>query len=190
MSYSYKHFSQLKDSELIEQYKNTADKQLIGELFKRYTHLVLGVCLQYLKDKELAKDATIQIFEKLFVELKKRQIENFKGWLTFVVRNYCISELRKKQTQLIRDKEYQYETTYQNIDEDNESLIKQQQQLDELEKAIKNLNPFQKKCIELFYLKNMSYSQIVEITGYSVGDVKSYIQNGKRNIKIMLTETK
>ena len=100
MSYSTLNYSQLTDTELVKSYKATADKQLVGELYKRYTHLVLGMCIYYFKDRDVAKDIVLQIFEKLFEELKKREVENFKGWHTFVVRNYCISELRKKQTQL------------------------------------------------------------------------------------------
>lgn len=190
MHFSTTNISLFSDKELVQHYKATADKQFVGELYKRYTHLVLGMCIHYFKDKEIAKDIVLQIFEKLFVELKKREVENFKAWLTFVVRNYCISELRKMQTQFNRDREYQYEIKSQAIEVDNDIAYKQEQQLEELEKAMKNLNPFQKKCIELFYFKNMSYAQIVELTGYSVREVKSYIQNGKRNLKILLTEIK
>lgn len=190
MSYPTSNFSHLSDNELVQQYKITADKQLVGELYKRYTHLVLGMCIHYFKDREIAKDVVLQIFEKLFDELKKREIENFKGWLTFVVRNYCISELRKKQTQLNRDLEYQYEVKQQAIEVDSDVLEEKEQKLEELEKALESLNPFQKKCIELFYLKNMSYTQIVEMTGYSVNEVKSYIQNGKRNLKMIMTENR
>lgn len=178
----------LSDLELVKQYKSTSDKHFVGELYKRYTHLVLGMCIYYFKDKDVAKDICIEIFEKLFLELKKREIENFKGWLTFVVRNHCISELRKMQTQLNRDVEYQQELKAQSIEE--EIIPDQDIQIENLEKALNELNPFQKKCIELFYYKNMSYHQIVELTGYSVNEVKSYIQNGKRNLKLILINIK
>ena len=179
----------LSDNELITLYKKSHNKQLVGELYKRYAHLVLGMCIHYFKDKDAAKDIVIQIFEKLFDELKKREVENFKAWLTFVVRNHCISELRKLQTLQHRNSEYQ-------LDLKTESLIEETQpeetekQIELLENALKELNPFQKKCIELFYYKNMSYAQIVELTGYSVNEVKSYIQNGKRNLKLIMTEVK
>ena len=190
MSYPTSIHSHLTDNELVKQYKATADKIYVGELYKRYTHLVLGMCINYFKDKDVAKDMTLQIFEKLFDELKKREVENFKAWLTFVVRNYCISELRKMQTQLNRDFEYQYQLKNQLIVEDNEKELEEEKKLEALEKAMDSLNPFQKKCIELFYLKNMTYTQIVEMTGYSVNEVKSYIQNGKRNLKMIITNIK
>ena len=190
MSFTSSNFSHLTDNELVQNYKITSEKELVGELYKRYTHLVLGMCLHYFKDKDIAKDIVVQIFEKLFDELKKREVENFKAWLTFVVRNYCISELRKMQTQLNRDIEYQYEQKLQAIEIDAEVIKKEEQKLEQLEKALGNLNTFQKKCIELFYLKNMSYTQIVELTGYSINEVKSYIQNGKRNLKLIMMNTK
>ena len=190
MSYSTSNHSHLADNELVNQYKITADKIYVGELYKRYTHLVLGMCIQYFKDREVAKDVVLQIFEKLFDELKKREVENFKAWLTFVVRNHCISELRKMQTQLNRHIEYQYQLKNQTVEIDKEEAVAEEQKLEALEKALDSLNPFQKTCIELFYLKNMSYTQIVEMTGYSVNEVKSYIQNGKRNLKMIITNTK
>jgi RNA polymerase sigma factor (sigma-70 family) len=181
-------FRHMSDNELVAAYKRSGDKQLVGELYKRYAHLVLGMCIQYFRDKDTAKDILLQIFEKLFDELRKREVENFKGWLTFVVRNYCISEIRKQQTQQSRAAEYGL--TVKNEQDDEEKEPESEQQIAELEKAIKELNPFQKKCIELFYYRNMSYAQITDVTGYSINEVKSYIQNGKRNLKLILTESK
>lgn len=178
----------MSDNELIAQYKNTLEKRYVGELYKRYAHLVLGMCIHYFKDKDTAKDIVIQIFEKLFEELKKREVENFKAWLTFVVRNFCISEIRKLQVQYNRQSEYRAEI-------ENEGLLEEDAsdpeiQIEKLENALNELNPFQRKCIELFYYKKMSYAQIMNSTGYSIKEVKSYIQNGKRNLKLILTESK
>lgn len=189
MNYSSQETIQyMSDNELIAAYKSSGDKQLVGELYKRYTHLVLGMCLHYFKDRDVAKDMTLQIFEKLFEELKKREVENFKAWLTFVVRNYCISEIRKLQTQYQRDKEYHQEVKAEASVEEDVPDEKAEEKILQLESALNELNPFQKKCIELFYYKNMSYSQIVQLTGFSANEVKSYIQNGKRNLKMILTE--
>ncbi len=190
MTYSTSKHSHLTDNELVLKYKTTGDKVFVGELYKRYTHLILGMCINYFKDKDIAKDMVLQIFEKLFDELLKREVDSFKAWLTFVVRNYCISELRKKQTQLNRDLEYQYELKNQLCEKSIDELLEEEKKLEALEKAMGCLNPFQKNCIELFYLENRSYTQIVEMTGYSVNEVKSYIQNGKRNLKMIITNSK
>jgi len=182
---------QLSDLELIAKYKDTLDKNYIGLLYKRYSHLVLGTCCFYLRDKDQGKDATVAIFEKLFEELRKRQVDNFKVWLSFVTRNFCISELRKKKVQLGRDKEfYKTEGAFMETGEAqrHESDVEKEMQLQELEKAIPKLNEMQKQCIELFYLQEKTYTDIAVITGYTMNEVKSHIQNGKRNLKIILSE--
>ena len=52
--------------------------------------------------------------------------------------------------------------------------------------SLEELNPEQKQCLILFYLEKKSYQEISENTGFSLMQVKSYIQNGKRNLKILL----
>src|ERR1041385_3184565 len=177
----------LTDLELVERYKNTLDKLYVGELFKRYSHLVLGLCINYFKDKDDAKDALVQIFEKLFDELRKRQVENFRFGLCFVSRNYCISALRNRKTEESRQDDYEkgVETFVEMespLRHDDKEL-----QLQQLEEAIKQLNEEQRICVDLFYLQERSYQDISAATGYSLKEVKSYLQNGKRNLKNILT---
>jgi RNA polymerase sigma-70 factor (ECF subfamily) len=181
--------SSVPDNELIVKYRESDDKQYVGELYKRYAHLVMGMCLHYFKDRDESKDAVTRIFEKLFGELKKREIENFKVWLSFVTRNFCISELRKKQVQHGRDAEYKYIESEEAVNDPRmEEVPDKEVQLQHLEEAIISLNETQQTCIRLFYLEGRSYNEIAASTGYSVNEVKSYIQNGKRNLKIILTE--
>lgn len=66
--------------------------------------------------------------------------------------------------------------------------IEDELRFDALEIALKELKADQKTCVELFYLKHMSYGDIVDVTGYDLKKVKSYIQNGKRNLKLKLEE--
>lgn len=56
----------------------------------------------------------------------------------------------------------------------------------ELERELGNLSKEQQVCVELFYLKDKCYQEVAEITGYTMNQVKSYIQNGKRNLIISL----
>ena len=178
----------LSDADLVSRYKLTLDKLYVGELFKRYSHLVLGLCINYFKDKDDAKDALVQVFEKLFDELPKRQIENFRVWLCFVSRNYCISALRKRKTDKTRQQDY---TSTQESFVEMEPVVRHDEKefkLQQLEDAIKQLNEEQKICVELFYLQDKSYQEIAAATGYSHKDVKSFLQNGKRNLKNILTQ--
>jgi RNA polymerase sigma-70 factor (ECF subfamily) len=182
--------SPVQDSELIAKYKETGNNSYVGELFKRYSHLVFGVCMKYLKDSDNSKDAVMQIFEKLLTDLNKHTIDNFKSWLYSVAKNHCLMQLRNQQIQVsfqdtiknnnvVMEMEYNLHHTHEN----NKEL-----DLNNLEKAIGELNSNQKICIELFYLKEKCYQEVSEITGYSMNEVKSHIQNGKRNLKIILSQ--
>ena len=178
------------DDELITKFKKTRDNLLVGELYKRYSHLVYGVCLKYLKNEAESKDAVLQIFENLLTDLKKHEISNFKSWLHSVARNHCLMFLRKQQTRQKRVNEY--EATYQHEEtfaapfavhekEEKEVILTQ------LEMAMKSLKEEQRICIELFFLQEKCYNEVADITGYDIKKVKSYIQNGKRNLaNIML----
>ncbi len=186
-----KNIESLTDNELITKYKKTGDNSLVGELYKRYSHLVYGVCLKYLKNEDGSKDAVLQIFENLLTDLKKHEIANFKSWLHSVARNHCLMFLRKKQTQLKRINEY--EATYQHeeafaapfaVHEKEEKEVI----LTKLETAMLGLKEEQRVCIELFFLKEKCYNEVAEITGYEIKKVKSYIQNGKRNLANMMLE--
>lgn len=177
------------DTELLSYYKESDDGAVIGELYTRYTHLVFGVCMKYLKNEVDAEDAVMQIFEKLMKDLRKHNIDNFKGWLYMVAKNYCLMQLRGDQSQLKKDKELKkdlpavVETAhYLHLDGENEK----ERSLLRLEDAIRELNEEQRICIELFYLKQMCYKEVSDLSGFTMNQVKSYIQNGKRNLKIIM----
>jgi RNA polymerase sigma-70 factor (ECF subfamily) len=182
----------LTDAELLAAYRASGDKALVGELYTRYAHLVYGLCLNYFRDREVARDAVLQLFEKLFESLKKNEPENFKMWLTFVARNFCISELRKQKVQRERTENYLRDEDEPLIDDPESTVIEDAQQREEklkkLENAVMALEDEQRTCIELFYFKDKSYREIADITGFSEKMVKSHLQNGKRNLKLILEE--
>lgn len=178
----YNHFS---DNELITEYKNTKNNVLVGILYKRYSHLVLGLSLKYLKDEDEAKDAVMQIFEKLFLEIHKHEIRIFRAWIYRVAQNYCFMELRSS-THLVKSVDFIKEGIMEY--EDNLHPITEKEKMyANLEKAIEQLNEEQKKCVLLFYGQKKTYQEIMQITGYSFMQVKSNIQNGKRNLKIIMS---
>lgn len=180
----------LTDAELIDKYKATSDNYYVGELYTRYTHLVFGVCMKYYKNEADSQDAVTLIFEKLLKDLKTFEIDNFKAWLYRVVRNHCLMKLRKNQTAHKRQDEYansvktdvEYVTPLHLLDDDDN-----EKQLSKLREAINELKEDQRICVELFFLQEKSYQQIVEETDFTMKQVKSFIQNGKRNLKNKLT---
>ena len=173
--------SDMSDDELIKCYKQTKDVDCIGELYKRYTGFTFSICIKYLDDKEKSRDAVLEIFEELLEKLLIHDVSNFKSWLYSVTKNYCLLAFRNSKQHVSFIEDF---LLHQNISDDNNYDIEtQENNYKKLEKALSQLKEEQKKCVELFYIKNKSYIEITEITGYTIKDVKSYIQNGKRNLK-------
>ncbi len=179
-------YNNCSDNELVNNFLEKNDNSFVGILYQRYGHLVLGLCLKYLKNRDDAQDATVQIFANLLTDLKKHKVEFFKSWLYVYSKNYCLMELRKRQSALKKELELK-ENIHLLMDSVDEHHLKEKElQVLRLEKAVDELNDGQKRCIKLFYLENKSYNEIVDITGFSANDVKSFIQNGKRNLKLKL----
>ncbi len=191
MNISTINYHLLSDTELVLRYAQSNDGECLGILFTRYSSFVYAVCLKYLKDRDESKDASMQIFEKLTSDLKKHTITNFKSWLHTVTKNYCLMQLRKNKG-IIEISSDQIHFIQPSMDF-NQSLHQveeneKEELLTRLEQAITKLNQEQKACIELFYIKEMSYQEISNITGYDLKSVKSFIQNGKRNLKILISK--
>lgn len=179
------------DVELVARYKHSCEVYYAGVLFQRYTHLILGICLKYLKNEEDSKDAVMDIFEQLTVALLKHEVTNFKSWLHTLTRNHCLMKLRKPEVKrLITQDVVEVDENLFMEQAEDEHLIdgdEREAQLRHLPAALNQLNTEQKLCIELFYLQSKSYQEVAEATGYNLNQVKSYIQNGKRNLKIILS---
>jgi len=168
------------DERIVLLYKETGDSLYLGVLFDRYSHLIFAVCMNYLKNEEDSKDAVICIFEKLAEDFKKYKVENFSGWLHVVTKNYCFKLLNKKIF-FEELKEGDIPEYFESNSSDMEDL-----QLSLLGDALLSLSELQRKCIDLFYFQEKSYKEIEQITGYEYNEVKSYIQNGKRNLRMYL----
>lgn len=173
------------DAELIEHYKRTNSNHWIGILFNRYTGLIYGVCLKYLKNREEAKDATMLLFEKLLATLKEHEVTHFKSWLYVTVRNHCLMKLRAEKGKIPEEL-----STYimESAGEMHQEEQDKETNLVALENCIEKLVNEQKACVKLFYLQEKCYKEVATLTGYELNKVKSFIQNGKRNLKICLEQ--
>jgi RNA polymerase sigma factor (sigma-70 family) len=179
-------YNQSSDAELTALFFDSGDNALIGILYERYGHLVLGLCLKYLKNRDEARDATLRIFEDLITDLRRHRVEYFKSWLYTYSRNFCLMELRKRQTLLKKELELKMNAGLVMESGDGSHLKEKEEQYEMMERAMEQLNSEQRTCVDLFYLRNHSYNEIAALTGFSAKDVKSHIQNGKRNLKIKI----
>ncbi len=187
MKFSLSRPSSLTDLELVERYKTTRHISLVTELFSRYSHLIFGVCLKYLKNQEDCKDATMQIFEILQQKLLEHDVQNPGGWIHITTRNFCLMQLRSKklnderQKDLVNDMEFIIADHHINeVEEDHDMRV--------LNICLEKLAKEQQKCIKLFYLEEKCYKQVANLTGFELKKVKSYLQNGKRNLKLCMEE--
>jgi RNA polymerase sigma factor (sigma-70 family) len=187
----HKENSELTDLELLALYRELRDKEHVGILYKRYSHLVFGLCMKYFKDEDQAADMVTHVFTKLFDDLLKHKVEFFKSWLYTYSKNHCLMALRSAKTNLKKSLDYTADmrVVMENSEDSHQNANRREEEYALLEKALGDLSEEQRLCVELFYLKDKSYVQIVEITGYDLNKVKSYIQNGKRNLKIMLEQS-
>jgi RNA polymerase sigma-70 factor (ECF subfamily) len=171
-------YSDITDQELLEKFHADGNNDWLGILLQRYTLLLFGVCMKYLKNEEEAKDCVQQIFLKSITELHKYRVSYFKSWLYMVARNHCLMRLRDKNVNVDIDRVQvpaEEIATQDHVDKDKVLSV--------MEGCLQELNEEQKTCVTLFYLEKKSYQEISGITGYTPLQVKSYIQNGKRNLK-------
>jgi RNA polymerase sigma-70 factor (ECF subfamily) len=183
---------QKSDEELLRTYLKKQDFEILGILYSRYMHLVYGVCLKYLKNPELSKDAVINIYEKIQSTIHKHEVKNFKSWLYVVSKNHCLMELRKDSANRVFVSSEEELSNFMENAADLHPIDREQNE--DLEKAladcIKRLNAEQQECIRLFYFENKCYREISAIVKLEEKKVKSFIQNGKRNLKICLEKKK
>lgn len=175
--------SEASDADLVTAYKSTGNVELLSVLYQRYMDLTYGVCLKYFKNTDDSKDAVMNIFEELVVKLRKYEVENFKGWLFQVARNFCLMKIRKEKS-----KPYAVDADLVQLEQEShlEEVMEKETHLNSMHDCIKQLVDEQKQMITLFYLKEICYKEIAETTGVDISLVRSYIQNGRRNLKICM----
>jgi RNA polymerase sigma-70 factor (ECF subfamily) len=180
--------SDKSDNDLIQDFTCSPDLRILGELYSRYIHLVYGVCMKYLKNRDEAMDASMQIFEKLITEIPRQKIENFRSWLHVVVKNYCLMQLRSEKSKEEKLKDWfsysvpfmEYEQFLHPVDEDEETKDKK------LNDCIEQLKDDQRESIRLFYYSDKCYAEIAVSLNADEKKVKSLLQNARRNLKICL----
>ena len=192
------------DEALIREYQESGDKELIGELFNRYYHLAYGTCLKVLKNKTESSDLVVVIFEKMIEKLRRVEVHHFNSWLYSFCRNECVNYIRRQQLKRRKTEAWVEQHSQGEVSMANEEILQlcEQELLEEeqanqeedenrrrVRKALRKLTREQRICISLFFFKGKSYQQIAEKTTFSLAQVKSYLQNGKRNLKKMLEDT-
>jgi RNA polymerase sigma-70 factor (ECF subfamily) len=169
------------DQELLTLYRQTGDIRVLAELYQRYMDLLYGVCLKYLKQPEPAKDAVMAVFEELILKLKRHEVTHFRGWIYRVTRNHCLMQLRSAAHR--RHAAADPELMQLIEDVHLNGVMEKEENLNRLSACLENLSAEQRVPVELFYLQDKCYKDIVQITGLEWNKVRSLIQNGRRNLR-------
>jgi RNA polymerase sigma factor (sigma-70 family) len=178
----------ITDSELLGNFYNDHDNKWLGILLPRYTLLLLGVCMKHLRNEEDARDCVQQIFLKVINELHKYPVQYFKSWIYMIAKNHCLMKLRGNKNVKVELNEQSIPS--ENNDSDKNDLVAKDTLYEIMEQAMQQLNEEQQRCLKLFYLDKKSYAEVAQITGFSVMQVKSHLQNGKRNLKLIIEKLK
>lgn len=183
----------LPDDQLLVYYKQTEDRDVVAEVYDRYAYLLFGVCMKYMKNEADSKDALMQVFEKLYESLKVYEIGHLKSWIYSVTKHHCLFLLKNNKEYAYEEQILVWKTPKEFVEfGDDLTLTGRLENVDQTKKlqwAMEQLNEEQRICVDLFYLKEKSYEEVQEITQFTYKQVKSYIQNGKRNLKNLLSES-
>lgn len=172
------------DNELVEAYRRTKELSVLGELYNRYMDLVYGVCLKYLKTSDDAQDAVMNVFEELIGKLLKHDVDNFKSWLYTLAKNHCLMRLRSEKKTVLTSMKDEFVQSEENLHP--EDALSKEENFLQMEDCLKQLSADQRKAIELFYLQEKCYNEIAAETGLEWKAVRSFIQNGRRNLKLCM----
>ncbi|MFD0752098.1 RNA polymerase sigma factor [Mucilaginibacter calamicampi] len=182
---SHNNYSRSADEVLLLKYRETGDLEVLAALYEKYMHLVYGLCIKYLKDKDSSKDAVMQIFEELIIKSARHEVSNFKSWLHVLTRNFCLSQMRS-----VKNKQKESLDAVDNMSDGVQHDQGWDDEMWKLDQCKQKLSQEQRTSIELFFIADKCYKEIADSTGYDVKEVKSYIQNGKRNLKICMEKSR
>ncbi len=182
------------DAEFVAAYKATGNLDVLGELYERHMDLVYAVCFNYLRDEADSQDAVMQLFEQLVVDLRQHEVTNVKSWLHTVARNHCLMHLRRQKTRVQQELTETHLNGHEGLlvwppaahTPEHEAQLDLDRHLGALPHALEQLPAPQQRCLDLFYLQQKSYAEVASLTGYDLKQVKSHLQNGRRNLKLLL----
>ena len=174
------------DQRLLADFRRTGKPRDLYPLYQRYASLIYAWCLRYLGTPQRAEDAGSEIFTILLEKLPRHEVGNFPSWLQTLVRNHCLMQLRREKRDPLQA------STMTDVQSDVLQHLLTEESTPEvdtrpLHRCLKQLSEEQRQSIRLFYLREgTSYASVAEQLNLSVGQVRSHLQNGRRNLKICL----
>lgn len=164
-----------------------------NQLVMQYQGLAYNVAYRILGDQDAASDATQDGFLKAYKALAQFRGGSFKAWLMRIVTNVCYDQLRQKQRRptdslddLLVDPDHA--PVLINGREGPEAHALRAELSTGIQAGINQLPPDQRITLVLSDIQGMSYQEIAEVTGVSVGTVKSRLSRGRARLRDILLE--
>ncbi len=167
------------DEEVIITYKTTGKKSVLAPLFKKYNEKLFGLAYYYLHERESAMDTVMDTFEVVLKTIDNKDITYYKGWLMSICRNLCLKKIRDEK------KFDELKEISDNSMESDVDRVYKDETIEKILEYVPQLKEGQRICIHEFYLLGKSYDEISASQGMTFKEVKSNVQNGKRNLRIM-----
>ncbi len=147
-------------------------------LYKRYSNKIFSKCISLLKDEGLAKDATQEIFVKLFLNMSKfGEKSKFSTWVYSITYNFCIDYLRrkKKERKLFSDEIENAPDVLEEVP-DNELL---EMEVGRLKRVLQEIPTGDKAILLMKYQDDMSIKDIAGVLDKSESAIKMKIKRAK-----------
>lgn len=172
-----------REAEWVELFRTTGHNEYFERLYELCRKKVYARCLQLLRNSTEAEDVTHEVFLRAFEKFSSLKGGNFSGWVSKIACNLCLNRIRDGITHRRLLEESQLETkALQPASVERETIQAEYMRI--AHGIIQELQPEQRKVLLLKYLEGLSYREIEQITGYDGNQVRSYLQNARRNFQL------
>lgn len=179
------------DGKLISYFLEENDKQVLSLLYQRHGKWIFHKCIAMLKNEEVAKDLTHDIFLRAFLKITTlKDAEKFRGWISSIAYNMCINHLNLKKDFRAESVEDHGELSNENDKEDKEDKILLEITLDQLQSLLQKLTDSDRMVLMMRYQDEMSILEIKEALSIGESAVKMRLKRAKEKLAKLFEESK
>jgi len=169
------------------------DVQAFNKLILTYQTLAYNVAYRMLHDQDAAADATQEAFVSAFRALQGFRGGSFKAWLLRIVTNACYDHLRalKRRPTSSLDEllvDLDHSAILDDAKETPEEYALRQDLSRAIQAGLDHLPPDQRATVILSDIQGLSYDEIAQVTGVSLGTVKSRLSRGRARLRDLLQQ--
>lgn len=168
---------------LVKRFRGERDGAAFDALYRRNRRMVYGTCLRYLRDREAAEDACHDVFLQAYQQFDSLRGDVFSPWVRRIAINHCLNRQRHAATRrrieptLVRDFD-------QGRADASHAAAAARDDLRIAAELVRGLSPKQRLVFLLRHVEQLAYDGIAEVTGLPFDEVRSALQNARRNFRL------